>query len=111
MRSAVLILLFLSSCATAPPRRLDPAQLVFPYGPYRHQVKLHIPKGEDGQPKDFAFTSVVETSEEKLQLVALTPFNTTLMKIVETRASGGVKIETYEEHLQAHQAELKQFYP
>lgn len=113
MRIFLLFNLFFLGCATqsvltnvpiTPPRAAN--ELVFPYGHYRHNVELLIRKDQ----RKFSFTSIVETSDKKIQVVMLSPFNTTLMKISENRESGEVKTDVYESRLKEHQERLGLFY-
>lgn len=85
--------------------------LVFPYGRYRHQVHIQVAGQGKDQTREFSFNAVVVTSPSTVDLVALSPFNTTLMKVHEDRQTGEVRGEAFEERIRQHLDELGRFYP
>jgi hypothetical protein len=115
---ALICTLLLAACTTPAPKpvllKLPPlaigTSLFFPYGHYRHHVKLNIPHGAEGQAQNFSFDGVAETSEEKIQLIVLSPLYTTMMEIVEDRHTGEVSIATFEPRLRHYQSNFAQYY-
>lgn len=110
-----LVVLALSACATKPPAPLSVhvpagvgdsrARLVFPYGHYTHDVKLKI-QGK----KEFAFEGVVETRPDRIQLTALSPLQTTIMRVVEDRRTGDVTLNCYLSELRPYQSNFSDYY-
>jgi hypothetical protein len=84
-----------------------PAQLVFPYGHYRHEVTLHL---LHGGASDFEFQGVVASSSGNLELVMLSPFGTTLMKMREDRQSGEVTADIYDARIQRYKDKIMEYY-
>ncbi len=116
----LLLFLLLAACTSTrqspsisklmPLGEFQSEKLIFPLGHYRHAVKLHIPKAEDGKPKDFSFEGIVETSAEKINLVMLSPFHTTIMKIHENVKTGEVNVEAFEERIKKFQSKFIEYY-
>jgi hypothetical protein len=118
MRIAFLAFFLLIGCVSKPEKptvlQLPPIattnELLFPYGHYRHHLTLEILHGEDGQSHRYSFDGVAETTPEKIQLVMLSPFNTTLMKVHEDRKSGEVRLETYDSKLRRFENKFVDYY-
>lgn len=118
MKILGLILFLLVGCVSKPEKPTiltltpiaDQKEMLFPYGHYRHHLVLSIPHGEDGEPHRYTFDGVAETTGEKIQLVMLSPFNTTLMKVLENRKSGEVRLETYDSKLRRFENKFVAYY-
>lgn len=118
MKLWLMIFLLAASCVSKPEKptvlQLPPIaptkEMLFPYGHYRHHLTLEIAHGEDGKPHRYSFEGVAETGAEKIQLVMLSPFNTTLMKVHENRQSGEVQLETYDSKLRQFENKFVDYY-
>lgn len=115
MKIVWLFFATLVSCTHAPMKAHlesgigDPhASMVFPYGHYRHQVQLtiHQPEGD----RKISFEGIVETKSERILMVALSPFQTTLMRVEEDRSTGDVTVNCYNEGLRRFQSRFVDYY-
>jgi len=118
MKIVFLTIFVLLGCVSKPEKptvlQLPPIastkELLFPYGHYRHHLILEIAHGEDGKSHRYSFDGVAETTADKIQLVMLSPFNTTLMKVHEDRQSGEVRLETYDSKLRQFESKFVDYY-
>ena len=91
MKYFLLVLLFLSACATKPvPLPAGPRTLLFPFGTYQHLVQLKLAKAPPKGPQSFDFRGVFVFQKERMKLVALTPFGTTLFRAEEDFKTGEI---------------------
>lgn len=113
------IVMFLAACGTVEktPKTMAPlepaksaASMLFPYGKYKHEVSVHVVKGEDGKPQNYNFSGYVETSADVIRLVALSMLGTTIMKINEDRKTGNAETEIYVERLKKAREQIHQLY-
>jgi hypothetical protein len=112
------IFLVVSACCSCPPAshsQVAPsvgaaATPLFPLGQYRHDVKIHINETEKSKAKDFSFQGLAKIEHDKLELVVLSPFQTTLMKIDENRLTGDVQTQVYSDALKKYQDKFTPYY-
>jgi hypothetical protein len=114
----ILSLSFLLACATDRPApsvshvvpvvKAKAEDLIFPYGRYRHLVELEI-LGERG-PHKYSFEGIVDSQPDQIQLVALSPFHTTLMTVTEDRLTGEIKTQAYMNSLVSKQDKFTEYY-
>lgn len=87
-----------TACATGPKATVLPRTRLFPLGTYRHTVTIRLKSGTlngnpDG-PRSQRFLGVVNLQQDKLTILALSPFGTTVFRLVENRSTGVVDLET-----------------
>lgn len=79
--------------------------LLFPLGVYTHQIEITLP-----DEKQYQFKGLVRIAADKVVVVGLSPFQTTLFRLEEDRKSGKVSTEVFQDGLKAHQDKLAEFY-
>lgn len=106
-----MFFLIFSSCVSGPlvthvpEKSTRESQMLFPYGDFTHDVRLSMNGG-----KTFSFQGVVEVTPYRIQLVALSPFQTTLMRVMEDRKTGEVKLDCYVAEVSRYQEKLNDYY-
>lgn len=97
MRIFFFLLIALAACSPKSPSRAQPAApismnrpLLFPPGVYIHKVAIVDPEG-----KKRKFEGILKLDAEQITVVGLSPFNTTLFKIIEDRKTKTVSHEFY----------------
>jgi len=101
------ILILLSGCASVRKiYRLDrPPNLLFPHGSYTHRVTIKPKKS-----KKHSFTGIIKLTEEKVIIVGLTAFQSTLFHLKEDRKSGKVTTEVFYDGFNKAKPHLEKFY-
>lgn len=107
MKKSYLLILFLAIGCASQKKLSENADrtLLFPSGIYTHDVQI-----ETQEKQNYSFRSLVKISPEKILIVGLSPFQSTVFKIEEDRKSRAVQTEVYEERLKKHQKELVELY-
>jgi hypothetical protein len=84
--------------------------LLFPYGNYRHAVKIKINPNEKTNSKEFAFNGVVQFREDWVKIVVLSPFGTTLAKVQEDLKTGKIEFVSYLENFKKYESKFTDYY-
>jgi hypothetical protein len=79
--------------------------LLFPPGVYTHQVEI-----ETAAQKKYSFRGIVKISADRVTVIGLSPFQTTVFKIDENRKTKEIKADLYEDTLERHRDSLLEFY-
>jgi hypothetical protein len=85
-------------------------EYVFPRGKYQHRVELVIPANETGPLRSYRFNGVVDLQADAIQIVALSPFGTTVFKINENLITHEVKDEIYLAQMKPLEPKLLHYY-
>jgi len=96
----------LAGCSSLP-RKLPAGSdrtLLYPPAIYKHEVEVRSSQG------NYSFRGVVKISSTQILVVGLSPFQTTVFKIDDNRATGKVDIQIYQETLENHRVQLVEFY-
>jgi hypothetical protein len=80
---------------------------LYPYGKYRHSVKVHVLKPE---PRTMDLRGVVAVNADSIKVVGLSGIGTTIFRIEEDRHTGVVKKDFYLEIVRQHQDRFMEFY-
>jgi hypothetical protein len=108
---AFLLLPFLLACSHVVKKNPEgPRTLLFPYGEYRHDVHVHLVKAPEKGPQEMDFHGVVSLQKEKILMLGLSPFGTTLFRVEENRESGDIQIESSIDAIKKHEDRIKNFY-
>ncbi len=84
---------------------------LFPLGFYRHEVSLDIVSSAiDATPKSFSFSGMIRLQEDAIDIVVLSPFNTTLIKMHEDLILKLVTTQVFVEDLKKHESKFKDYY-
>lgn len=89
---------------------LGPRDRLFPFGVYRHDVSLFIPKTEKNSELKFDFNGVVKLAPETIQMVALSHFGTTVFKLNEDLKTGKVTTEIFVDQMKKFESKLPEYY-
>ena len=79
--------------------------LVFPLGLYHHEITLGL---KEGGVKNF--NGVIQLKSERITVVGLSSFGTTVFKITEDRTTGLIETEIYIEALKKYEIRILVFY-
>lgn len=95
---AIIVLALLATACATSPKVTGPRTLLFPLGTYRHTVTIQLKNGTlngkpDG-PHSQRFSGVVNLQKDKLTILALSPFGTTVFRLTENRTTKTVVLET-----------------
>ena len=116
-----LLLITLTGCASKTMQ--NPAaqrDLIFPFGVYQHEVDLtmaapaavttELLPAAGAVPKQVHFHGVVKLNADVINMIALSPLNTTLFRIHEDRKSSKIDTDIYIESLQKLRPQLIEYY-
>lgn len=106
MKIALALSLFLGGCTHAPLRVPDGGGL-YPFGAYKHHVKIQMLLP---QPRAVEMNGAVSVNAEKLRVVGLSSFGTTVFRIEEDLKTGVVKREFYLEAIEKNSSRFMEFY-
>jgi hypothetical protein len=79
---------------------------LFPYGNYQHQAKVKITQ----PPRTMEMRGVIAHTEDKIKVVGLSSFGTTLFRIEEDLKTGKISKEFFLEAIQRHEDKFMSFY-
>ncbi len=79
--------------------------VLFPLGKYTHEIAITT-----NQQHTYSFKGIVKISEDKIVVVGLSAFQTTVFRISENRATGRVESEVFIDALERHKDSLLDFY-
>lgn len=99
-------MLLLSSCAKAPVKPPPPGAGVYPYGIYQHRVSIRVKQPA----KDFDMKGVVSYKPDRLSVVGLSAFGTTVFRITEDFKTGKIEKEFYLEIMKQNSERFEYFY-
>lgn len=108
MRMGYLLGLLIIVGCTSLPRTVSPTAdrtLFYPLGLYQHDIKIKTTNGNE-----YSFRGVVKIGKDKVTVVGLSPFQTTVFKVEEDRKTGKVDTEIYYEQLERRKEQLLEFY-
>lgn len=101
MRTLHLILLFTSflqtSCATHGPATTagkPERKVLFPEGTYRHDVRVRLKHANVDGKTEMHFSGVVVLDSNRVKIIGVSPFGTTLFRLTEERLGRVIKLET-----------------
>jgi hypothetical protein len=104
---------FLIFGCTTPSKRISSPDViktaVFPDGIYQHDVALQI-HGKEGEKQNNHFRGVVKLKPEAIQIVSLSPFGTTVFKIIDDRVARKVDKEIYVEEMKPYANKIIEYY-
>lgn len=84
--------------------------LLFPYGVYRHQVRVELSRQPASGPREFGFRGLAQIRSDVIRIAVLSPFNTTLMKLTEDRKTGAITTETYSAAFRKLEPRIREYY-
>ena len=102
----LFILLFLAACTTAPPKAPPVSELLYPPGTYQHKVHVHIVNPS----RDIDLRGVIQSQPERLKVIGLSSFNTTVFRIDENLKTGEIEKEFYVEAIRRNEEKFMFFY-
>ena len=102
-----LLLMLLTQCSSLPQSLTQEGRRtqVFPNGTYYHEISIE-PK--DRSPRKVS--GVVQIRKDRIAVVGLSPFSTTLFRIEEDRTTGKVSAEIFHPSLKQYEEKLREFY-
>ena len=105
--AAIWMLSLLAGCSSLEKRLSSTSDkaLLFPPGVYTHQVEI-----ETAEQKKYNFRVLVKISTEKVLVIGLSPFQTTIFRIENNRKTGEIKTEIFQDTLEKHKDSLLDFY-
>lgn len=106
MKWTLALALLLTACTHAPVKPPVGGGL-YPYGAYKHSVKIHIDKPE---PRTMDMRGALKVDAEKLRVVGLSPIGTTVFRIEEDFKTGEIKKEFYLEIMRKNSGRFMEFY-
>jgi hypothetical protein len=117
---ATLLILSFGACSTGEKKIAFPAtiskDLVFPYGVYHHDVELEIKGNGETDPskriptQNYHFKGIVQITADSIQIVALSPFGTTVFKIMDDLVTGKLHDEVYLARMKPFEPKLIDYY-
>jgi len=107
--------LVLGACASSKISPVGQESLVgherlFPFGTYRHEVRLILPAHADQPEKKFEFSGLVQLKPEAVHVVVFSFLGTTAFKINEDLKTGEIQTEVYVAQLKKFEPRLKEYY-
>lgn len=111
-----LLLLFLfsailSSCASSKVVHGPVGhEKLFPYGTYKHEVKLVLPAHGAAPEKKFEFSGLVQLKPDVVHVVVFSFLGTTAFKINEDLKTGEIQTEIYVAQMKRFEPRLKEYY-
>jgi hypothetical protein len=84
------------------------SDLLFPYGSYKHWVKLEI--RNEGSSKSFDFLGIVQTRQDRIEVRGVTLFGMTALLVVEDLVKKTTSIEIYFPPLKRLEPRILQYY-
>lgn len=110
--AATAITLF-AACSTVSKVPTAPRTLLFPHGTYRHTVTITLlhgtMNGKPDGPRSQRFSGVMSLQEDKLTLLALSPFGSTVFRLTEIRSTKKVTLETEIEAIKNSESQIIKF--
>ncbi len=103
----ILVLLLFTSCAHQALKLPHSSDRLFPEGTYQHSVKIHT---EQPAPRTMEMRGIVASRPDKLKVIGLSTFNTTIFRIEEDLKTGEIKKEFYLDIIRQHEARFIEFY-
>ena len=105
--SCLCLVTLLFGCATSPRPKVDSQakNRLFPDGTYRHEVTLMLPNGQQHQ-----FQGVVKLAPERIEVVGLSFFNTTVFRVVDNRKNEPPEVHIYIPQLRPQEAKVREMY-
>jgi hypothetical protein len=102
---------FLISCASSKivSDSTDHRKL-FPFGVYKHEVKLVLPARGEAPEKKFEFSGIVQLKPDAVHVVVFSFLGTTAFKINEDLKTGEIKTEIYVAQMKRFEPRLKEYY-
>lgn len=101
-----LLMVFMCSCASKSVRTAPPSDLQYPHGIYQHKVDIKVAQ----PPRHFDMKGIVDFKPERLNVVGLSAFGTTVFRISEDFKTGQIKKEFYLEVIQQNSARFEDLY-
>jgi hypothetical protein len=100
------ISLALTACSTFKVKHpIESQNRVYPDGSYRHEVSIQTPDG-----RKQTFDGVVSLAPDKILVVGLSPFGTTVFRLDDDLKTGTQKVDIFVDQLKKHEAKLRLFY-
>ncbi|HMN69555.1 MAG TPA: hypothetical protein PKC28_13525 [Bdellovibrionales bacterium] len=106
MKYALAFLILLSACAHKPPAVVPTSELAYPLGTYQHAVRIDIVEPQ----RQMKLRGVIQSREDKLTVVGLSTFGTTIFRIEEDYKTGEIKKEFYLDVIRQHEERFMFFY-
>jgi hypothetical protein len=104
-------LLLCLACTHKPAKMIEgPREFMFPYGNYQHDVRVHLTKAPPRGPQDFAFRGVFDFRKDHLNLVALSPFGTTMFRVQENLQTHQIQMEIFVDALKKYEDRIRPLY-
>ena len=101
-----LIFLALAACTSAPPKPIPVSELLYPPGTYQHKVHVHIVRPV----RDIDLRGVIRSEPERLKVIGLSSFNTTVFRIDENLKTGEIEKEFLVEAIKRNEEKFMFFY-
>lgn len=102
----LILFVLISGCSTGPKITRPVDQPLYPNGRYNHQVDLEI---LGAQSRQMRMRGVVLLSESQIRVTGLSPFNTTLFRIVDEKGKE-LRVEVYEDRMKPFVDQLEKKY-
>lgn len=98
LRKTLLLAFLASSCAhhKIAPVSNESRTTLIPRGTHQQTVTVHIKKGDQRQMR---FSGVLDVREDRVSLIGLTPFGSTLFRLKEDLKTGAISFETDNEQM------------
>jgi len=112
--TSLLLLLLAPGCASSPksvaPPGAEQRVTLFPNGTYRNNVRVLLKNAVVNGKKEMRFNGVLDLREETIRIVSVSPFGTTVFRLIEDRKTGDVKLETSVDSLKKAESQIKNYY-
>jgi hypothetical protein len=101
----------LASCASATVVHGEVGRdKLFPYGTYKHEVKLVLPAHGEAPEKKFEFSGIVQLKPDAVHVVVFSFLGTTAFKIDEDLKTGEIRTAIYVAQMKKFEPRLKEYY-
>lgn len=102
----LVALLLLAACTTKPLRAPPPSDRLYPPGTYQHKVNVQIIEPA----RNIDLRGVIQSQPERLKVVGLSTFNTTVFRIDENLKTGEIEKEFYVDTIRRNEEKFMFFY-
>jgi hypothetical protein len=109
---SVIISALLAGCAHSTIAQLGPSvrKTLIPIGSHQQSVIVHLKKVKLNRKDSMRFSGVLDVREDRVQLIGLTPFGSTLFRVKEDLKTGNVVFETDNEQMKKAEPYVKSTY-